>query len=646
MRDLRSIYLQTIPVSRVLDLVRERLNGKIHLKEEVIPSEEAGGRITSRPIFAQYSSPTYHSAAMDGICVRAEDTFKAREGHPLFLKKDKDFVFINTGEPLPPNFDAVIMIEEVEEIDAQTVKIEKGAYPWQHVRKVGEDIVATEMLLPQNHLLSPYDVGALLSAGIFEVPVKEKVKIAIIPTGNEVVDFKKRPMPSPGQVIESNSSILTSLAQRWGCEVKRYPPVPDDVELLSRAVEKALEEEVHILVLGAGSSAGSRDYSRRVLERFGSIVAHGISLMPGKPTIVGVREGGVLIGAPGYPVSAVVCYEEIIRPLVYWIQNIATPERPKLHVTLTRDIPSRLGQEELIRVCIGRVENRYVATPLKRGASLITSLTKAQGIVRIPENVEGLGQGEEVMAELISPHIEIERTLLCVGSHDNILDLLANELMGLEEPIHLSSTHVGSMGGLMAIKKGSCHLAGSHLYDPVSGEYNFPFIERYIPHKRVVVINLAIRHQGLMVARGNPKEIKGVEDLRREDVRFINRQRGSGTRILLDDLLLKKSISPSQIKGYDREEYTHMGVGVNILSGSADVGMGIFAAAKALGLDFIPVCRERYDLIIPQELFNTPKIAQLRRILTSDRFKTKIEELGGYETHLTGRKMEPGIKLG
>ncbi len=645
MRDSRSIYLQTLPIKYALLRIKNRMRGKISLKEKKIESHRAWGRITSRPIFAKYSSPTYHSAAMDGICVRAEDTFMAREGHPLFLQKDKDFIFVNTGDPLPPSFNAVIMIEEVEEIDNNTVKIEKSAYPWQHVRKIGEDIVATELLIPQNHLLSPYDIGALLSAGIFEIHVKEKVKIAIIPTGDEVLDFLERPHPAPGQVIESNSSILTSLAPQWGCEVKRYPPVPDDMEKLTSAVEKALSSDIHILVLGAGSSAGSKDYSRRVLERFGEILVHGISAMPGKPSIMGVAQDKILIGAPGYPVSAVVCFEELIKPLVYWIQNLPCPDRDKVLVRLSRDIPSRLGQEELIRVSIGKIQNSYVASPLKRGASLITSLTKAQGIVRIPENIEGFSQGTEVAAELISPRFQIDRTLVCVGSHDNILDLLANELMGLEIPIHLSSTHVGSMGGLMAIKKKSCHFAGSHLYDPESGDYNFPFIKKYLPDIEVKVINLAIRHQGFMVAKGNPKNIKGIEDVVREDVVFINRQRGSGTRILFDDLLKRKGIPPQNIAGYDREEYTHMGVGVNVLSGSADVGMGIFAAAKALGLDFIPVCRERYDLIIPKELFGTSKIMRVMEILKAPSFKKKIEALGGYETHLTGETMSPGMKF-
>ncbi len=645
MRDSRSIYLHTVPVPEALSRIKHAIAGRISLGEELIESHRGYGRVTSRPVFARYSSPTYHSAAMDGICVRAEDTFMAREGHPLFLKKTKDFLFVNTGDPIPSGFNAVIMIEDVEEIDNETVKIEKSAYPWQHVRKIGEDIVATEMLIPQNHLLSAYDIGALLSAGIFEIYVKEKVKIAIIPTGDEVVDFLRRPIPGPGEVIESNSSILACMAPLWGCDLKRYPPVPDDMEMLCSVVKEALESEIHILILGAGSSAGTKDYSRRVMERFGEVLVHGISTMPGKPSILGVAGGKILVGAPGYPVSAVVCFEELIRPLVYWIQNLPLPKRERVLVRLTRDIPSRLGQEELVRVCIGKVGKSYVASPLKRGASLITSLTRAQGIVRIPQNMEGIPQAQEVEAELICPRSQIDRILICVGSHDNILDLLANELMGLSEPIQLSSTHVGSMGGLMAIKKKSCHFAGSHLYDPESEDYNFPFLHKYIPDIKVEVINLAIRHQGLMVSKGNPKNIKGVEDLVREDITFINRQRGSGTRILFDDLIKKKGIGPSHIKGYEREEYTHMGVGVNVLSGSADVGMGIFAAARALNLDFIPICRERYDLIIPQEFSTIPKILKLKEILNSASFKKRIEGLGGYEIRFTGKKMVPGITI-
>ena len=313
---------------------------------------------------------------------------------------------------------------------------------------------------------------------------------------------------------------------------------------------------------------------------------------------------------------------------------------------MTRDVPSKLGQEEFLRVCIGRVGDRLIGTPLPRGAGMITSMTKAQGICRIPADSEGQKAGQPVPMELLVPEEILDQILVCIGSHDNTLDLLTNGLMGLDEPITLASTHVGSMSGLMALKKGTAHCAGCHLYDPETQDYNFPFLQRYVPDLDLVVINLAIRHQGFIVARDNPKAVNSIQDLKRQDVRFINRQRGAGTRILLDDHLKRAGIQPEEISGYDQEEFTHMAVAVNVQSGAVDCGMGIFAAAKALNLGFVPLAKERYDLIIPREHLADPKIKSVLDMLNQDDFKKTIRDLGGYETDLTGKTMAPGQGLG
>ena len=642
----RNIYLKTLFIEEAVNLVKSKIDRENFLKKEVIPTHLSLGRITSSPIYAKYSCPTFHSSAMDGVAVVAEKTFKAREGNPVFLKKGKDFIYVNTGDPLPSGFDAVIMIEDVNQIDEETISIEKPAFPWQHVRRIGEDVVATELILPQNHKITPYDIGALLEGGIFEVEVWERPLIYIIPTGDEVLDFEKRPFPKPGQVIESNSQVLSALAKLWGCEVKRVPPVPDDEEKLTCALKKAIESKAHIIVMGAGSSAGTKDYTRSVMEKFGEILVHGVSMMPGKPSILGVAKNKILVGAPGYPVSAVMCFEQLLKPIIFWVCRLPVPKRPKVKVFLTKSVPSKLGQDEFLRISIGKVKDKWIGTPLPRGAGMITTLTKAQGIVKIPASSEGYSQDLPVEAELIVPVEELERVITCIGSHDNTLDLLANELMGLETPYVLASTHVGSIGGMLALKNETALMAGSHLFDPETEDFNFPFLKKYVPDKKIVVVNLAIRQQGLIISKGNPKNIRSIKDLAREDIRFINRQRGAGTRILLDYLLKKEKIDPKKIKGYDQEEYTHMAVAVNVLTGIADCGMGIYAAAKALGLDFIPVAKERYDLLIPEEFMEDPRIKAVLDLLNKEEFKKKIEALGGYETYLTGKIMQPNIGLG
>jgi putative molybdopterin biosynthesis protein len=468
----------------------------------------------------------------------------------------------------------------------------------------------------------------------------------IIPTGDEVLDFTARPAPKPGQVIESNSQVLGLLARSWGCDVTRVPPVPDEEQALSRAVQEALEAGKQIIVIGAGSSAGSKDYTRRIMESLGQVVVHGIAAMPGKPSLLGVSGNTLLVGAPGYPVSSVICFEQLVKPFIAWLSHVKPASRPVIPVSLTRSVPSRLGQDEFLRLSIGRVGDNWVGTPLPRGAGMITSLTKAQGMAKIPRSSEGHQADQPLNAECLVSLQELEQTLVCVGSHDNTLDLLANELMDQEEPITLASTHVGSLGGLQALKRGTAHLGGAHLYDPKTQDYNFPFLARYLPETDVQVVNLAIRHQGLIVPKGNPKGITGIQDLPGSDLVFINRQRGAGTRILFDDHLQKANISADQIHGYDHEEFTHMAVAVNVLSGTADCGMGIYAAARALDLDFVPLARERYDLIIPTSHLDDVKVQAVLNLLTTAEFQDKIKELGGYETGLTGQVMRPGLGLG
>lgn len=648
----RNIYLTTTPVPEALERAKNSLDRDALCPPETIAAHEAAGRVTAKAVHARCSSPTFHAAAMDGIAVRAEDTFPAREDAPVRLTRGDGYHPVNTGNPLPGDRNAVIMVENVVQVDDDIVEIEAPAAPWQHVRRIGEDIVSTELLIPQGRLLTPYDVGALLSAGIYELEVRGRVAARFIPTGDEVLDFSRCPAPRAGQVIESNSQVFVSLAREWGLEAESVPVVPDDRTGLKNAVTDALANGCTIVVVGAGSSAGSKDFTRVVFEELGEVLVHGINVMPGKPTLLAVSNeasgypGRLLVGAPGYPVSAAVCYEELLGPLAAWLERRPAPRRPEAEAVLTRKLPSKPGMEEVVRLAMGRVDDRIVATPLGRGAGMITTLTKAQGFTTIPATVEGLEAGETVPARLLVSPDEVERVLVHVGSHDNILDLLADELMGMDEPWRLVSAHVGSMGGLNALKAGSALFAGCHLFDPKSGDFNFPFLEKYLPDMDLSVVNLAIRHQGLIVPKGNPKGITGIESLTREDLTFINRQRGAGTRILLDHHLKQEGITPHSVQGYDNEEFTHMAVAVNVLTGAADCGMGIMAAARALDLDFVPLARERYDLAIPTRFMDDPRIVTLLDLLRSHALLERIENLGGYETTLTGRQMTPGTGLG
>ncbi len=640
----RNIYLKTVPVPEAVAAAIDALDRKELVKTETIPVHEALGRVTAKAITARCSSPTYHSAAMDGFAVKSDSTFSAREGLPVTLKKANQCIAVNTGNPLPEGMDAVIMIEHVVD-GGDSISIETPAFPWQHVRRIGEDIVATEMLLPRNHTISPFDVGALLSAGIYDLEVYEKIRMTFIPTGDEVLPFLDRPTPKPGEVIESNSQVFKCLAAGLDIEFTAMAPVRDREDKLMKAVSTALADS-HIVVVGAGSSAGSKDFTRKIFQELGQVLVHGIAVMPGKPTVLGTAQGKLLVGAPGYPVSSVVCFEDVLTPVISWLSGKHDPERHKVQVKLARRTPSKPGQEEIVRLAVGKIGNEYIGVPLARGAGMITTLTKAQGFTRLPADNEGIELGDTVQVELFSNRSSLSKVLMHVGSHDNTLDMLGDMLMGSRTPLRLVSTHAGSMGGLTALKNGMALFAGAHLFDPESGDFNFPFLNKYLPGLDVTVINLAIRHQGFIVPKGNPKSISGIESLGEGNINFINRQRGAGTRILFDYHMKNAGLKPADISGYDREEFTHMTVAANVLTGAADCGLGIYAAAKALDLDFVPLAHERYDLIIPHSFLDDIRIRSLINLIQSDEVKEAIGNLGGYDTPLTGQEMKPGMGLG
>jgi molybdenum cofactor synthesis domain-containing protein len=636
----RQVYLTMKGLEEAKALFFSRIGLQRRTTVETISTDEALARVTAEAVFALWSSPTFHSAAMDGIAVRAEETYGTTEIHPKTLKMGRDAMWINTGQPLPPSFDAVIMVEKLHASGDEVVEIRAPAYPWQHVRKVGEDIVATQLLLPQNHQIRAYDLGALLSAGVRSVPVWEKPRVAIIPTGSELVHARRVEGPNtlrPGQIIEYNSMILAGLVRECHGLPEVYDIVPDLEDRIREALTHAVESDAHVIIINAGSSAGSKDYTVHVIGEMGEVLVHGVAMMPGKPTILGVVQGKPVVGNPGYAVSATLSFEQFVKPLLYSLQGRPSPKIPTLTVRPTRDLPSKLGIEEFLRVNIGKVGSQYVATPLPRAAGSITTLTRAEGIVRIPALSEGVSQNEEVEAELLVDREEILNTVVIIGSHDITVDILADEIRRAGRDIRISSGNVGSLGGLMALRKGTCHMSGSHLLDTETGQYNVSYVKRYLKGHRVRIFHLVLREQGLMVAKGNPKGIRGMEDLIREDVTFVNRQTGSGTRVLFDHKLSGLGIDPESIRGYDHDEFTHMAVAVDVLSGAADCGMGIFAAARALDLDFIPIEREQYDLIIPTAMTELPNIQAVLEVIQSRPFRDRVLSLGGYDPRKSGQ---------
>ena len=614
--------------------------GGFHAGREWTATSGALGRITAEPVYAQICAPHYPAAAMDGIAVRADKTFGATETTPAFLQKG-DYIPVDTGDPVPEGADAVIMIEDVVFEEDGSVKLYAPAAPWQHIRQIGEDICAGEMILPSGMRITPSTIGAMLAGGVLSVNVRKKPVVGIIPTGDEIIPPTAD--PKPGDIIEFNSSIFSGMLTEWNMIPKVYPVVKDNYQDIRNALLRAAAE-CDMILLNAGSSAGRDDYSAQAIAACGTVYFHGLAIKPGKPAVLGSIGNRPVIGVPGYPVSGILVLELFVKPLGEMWYGLGKHSDHKtgktMEAVLARPVVSGLKYEEFVRVRLGKAGGNLIASPLNRGSGMVTSFMKADGILRIPQGTEGYPAGEKVTVGLLKPLQEIENTLVAIGSHDPLLDELA-ELLHAENPgLFLSSAHVGSMGGIMAVKRGECHLAGTHLLEESDGSYNTSYIRRYFPDGGVRLVECVGRTQGIMVQKGNPKKISGIRDLLQNGLRYVNRQKGSGTRVLMDYLCRKEGIDTAGIYGYEREEFTHTSVAAQIANDTADAGMGILSAARIYDLDFIPVCMEQYDLLIPDAAWQLPQIQKLIGILKSDAFRKRLTALGGYEIREPGRVRE------
>lgn len=620
----RNIFLESVPVEEALDKYLSALKDTLTPKFETIDVTDSLGRITEKAIYAKYSSPMYNSAAMDGIAVVTDKTKGASENTPIILAPKNDFMVIDTGDPINPPYDGVIMVEDIITLDDGSVKIFAAASPWQHVRPVGEDIVAGEMILPSNHKIRPIDIGVLLSGGITQIQVYSKPSVAIFPTGTEIIEPHIK--PEKGDIIESNTRMFEAMVTENGASATRFAPVADDYNILKDAISKAVDNH-DMVIINAGSSAGTEDYTASILKELGEVIIHGVAMKPGKPVVLAVVKGKPVIGTPGYPVSAFLSYENFVEPVLFRLMGQKAPKPLTIKAVSSRRMVSSLKHREYVRVKVGDVGGKLIASPTARGAGAAMSLVRADGFCVIPQNSEGVEAGEEVSVELFRTMEEIHNTLVSIGSHDLILDVLS-DLIFKEYDIHLASTHVGSMAGLMALKREETHIAPIHLLDENTGNYNVDYIKRLFPDTPMAIIRGVGRTQGLIVQKGNPLGIEGISDLAGRS--YINRQRGAGTRILFDYQLGKLGIDPETIKGYKNEATTHMAVAAAVESGSADAGMGILSAAKALDLSFVTVGSEQYDFALSQKTLEHPFIKVFIKVLTSEEFKNTLDELSGY----------------
>lgn len=622
---MRNAYIPNNPIEKIdgyLELFKDKSAGS-----ETVRTENSLGRVLSRAVYAKLCDPVYNAAAMDGIAVSCERTVAASEKSPLVLVEHEDFEYVNTGNPVPSRFDAVIMIEDVIDLGGGKIEIVTPARSWQHVRVKGESIVAGEMILPSRRKIRAEDLAAIYAGGNTEVEVFRRPVTGVITTGDEMVSRPEE--VTEGKLLESNSRLFSALISEYGGEAKLYPTVPDDPEKLKGAMLKAVDE-CDVVIINAGSSAGTKDYARETIASAGEVYLHGLAAKPGKPTILGVVKGKPVVGIPGYPVSAYISFGLSAGAVINMLcGNAAVTDNVSVKARLTRNVVSSLKNTEFVRVSLGKVGDALVATPLERGAAQIMSLVKADGILTVDRYSEGVAAGTEVEISLRKPLSLIEKNLVVIGSNDLVIDVIG-------EHVPLTSAHVGSMGGIVALQKGECHIAPIHLLDPATGTYNVQAVRKYFPNEKMVLIKGVGRTQGLMLPKGNPLGISSFEDAVKRRLRFANRQRGAGTRILTDYLLQELGEDGGKLKGYDKEFSTHLAVGTAVESGAADFGMGVGSAANTLGLDFIPVYDEEYDFLVRESSLSDERVQAFVEYVSSADFRNKLIEFGDYTSPHTG----------
>lgn len=602
-------------------------------RTESVSVEASLGRMSACAVYARQSSPHYTACAMDGIALLARRTFGATQTTPVFLK-ESDFSRVDTGDPLPAGCDAVVMIEDCVEEDGG-ILLRAAAAPWQHVRQIGEDLAAGDMILPSYLEIEPAMIGALLAGGVRTLEVLARPRVAITPTGDEIVS--RNDSLREGEIPEFNSAVFCAMLQRWGAQGEVYPVVPDDPAKIEAALQKGAEE-CDFVLLCAGTSAGRDDGTAAAIRKLGEVCVHGIAIRPGKPAVLGAVGGKPVVGVPGYPVSGIIVLEELVKPVIDRMLKRERESAESVCVKMGRKYVSSLKYREFVRATLGfDAEGSLSAVPIGAGAGVITSLTKADCILDVPQNCEGYEAGERAHVRLLKPIDRIARTVRIIGSHDPLIDEAADELRRVDIRSYVSSAHVGSMGAILALGRGEGQFGGVHLLDETDGSYNVSYIEKYIPNGGVALIECVRRTQGLIVQKGNPLGIRTVDDLVKPGVRYANRQKGAGTRILFDYLLKQAGISAKQIEGYTREELTHTAVAAQIAAGSADCGLGIFSAAKMYGLDFIPVCEETYDLLASLTAMENPQVRAFLRVLASESFLSRLDALGGYTYDKPGR---------
>jgi len=615
--------------------------------EETVPVEKSLGRIISDDIISQIDIPGFDRAAMDGYAVRAADTFGSEEEHPVVLKvvgrveagenptsevASGKAVEIATGAPIPKGSNSVVMVEYTHERDG-SVEIRRPVTPGENVMAAGSDIMAGELVLRKGDRFTSREVGLIAALGVETVKVYRKPRVAIISTGNEILRLGEQ--IQYGKIFDINANSLFAAVIETGCEPIYIGVARDDSNDMLDKIGKALQT-TNLVITSGSTSAGVGDRLYRILNSFGEpgVIVHGLSLKPGKPVVVAVIKGIPVFALPGYPTSAMIIFQTLVKPVLLRMTGFGEAHaRNTLQVTLAMKAFAAGGRREFMPVHVILNETgKYIAYPVMGGSGAITSYAMSDGFIDIPVERKLLEEGEPVTVSLFNPEFR-PADITIIGSHCIGIDVLLSVIRAAHPEFAAKIVNVGSMGGLNAVARGEADLAGIHLIDENSGEFNLPYIKRAKEHAEFVLFRGYNREQGLLVAQGNPKRIAGFGDLLRNDVTFINRNPGSGTRVLTD-LNIRKMASQmsrdleqliSSINGYSVEAKSHSAVAAAVAQGKADVGVAIRATTKTHPLDFIPIIDERFDFLALKSRLEKPSVRTLVETLKSTRFKEELE---------------------
>jgi molybdenum cofactor synthesis domain-containing protein len=597
---------------------------------------EAVGCTLAGDIVAPIDVPPFDRSNVDGFAVRSTDLASAAESAPVHLMLNEEVIAcgtapshlvlpktatpIATGGPIPRGADAVVMVEHTQPSGERAIEVRRAATPGQFVSFAGSDIARGEALLRAGTVIGSREIGMLAACGIAEVPVRRSVRVAVISTGDELIQ-PGQPL-RPAAIYDSNGAIVTAAINENGGSAVFWGAIPDDEEQLEAAMRRALAE-TDMAVLSGGTSKGAGDVTHRIIARLGQpgIICHGVALKPGKPLCLAVCEGKPVVILPGFPTSAMFTFHDMIVPVLRRLAGLPPRSDATVKAKVPVRIPSELGRTEFVMVSLVDGADGLIAYPSGKGSGAVTSFSQADGFLRIDALADQLPAGSETKVTLFTPHVRVP-DLVIVGSHCTGLDLATAPLA--HAGLTVRTIAVGSLGGLAAAKRGECDFAPIHLFDDKTETYNVPFLTEgleLVPGWR--------RMQGIVFKKGDQRfEGLSAEQAVRAAIAdpsciMVNRNQGAGTRILIDRLL-----GEARPDGYWNQPRSHNAVAAAVTQGRADWGMTIAPVARASDLGFIPFAEEHYDFALVAARKDRPAVRAFLDALASDQTRAALESAG------------------